>query len=209
MYKRTIFGWLSGIALFCLSASVYAGQSAKMTCTKHEPMNGYFGDAAIICVEYELRVTITTDGDQGRVGALGIGVQLEDGRLAYWTMNGGFGAYFGGLVQPTEGVMSSLPTKREYLVFRGVPEQLCEMAERQSFKMYAGHGSVPPEKEALLERLLNFKFRTPYPIDHIKGAFIQHDVIENPWKIGEVYSWNKNWCNGGNEENITGAPIQY
>lgn len=165
-------------------ASAWASQSATMICTNTD-IDG-------VCVRYELRVTIASDGDVGRAGAFGIVAQAANGQLAYWTVANGLGAYRGGLIQPVEGIFKSLPASREYLMFAGSPSELCALASGQSFDLYAGHGAVPIEREAQLEFLLSKNIKLS--VDHIRGAFIQYDVHKNPWKVGLVFSWQ---CGGG------------
>lgn len=186
---KSVVGSLVGLVLLCLSSGVSAGQSATMTCVKYSIFN-----QERVCLRYELWVTVTSDADMGRTGGFGIGVQLSDDTLAYWTAAGGFEPYRGGLVQPTEGILPSLPASRSYMVFAGLIPQLCALTHHRSFNMYAGYGSVPPEREAQLEYVLGFKFPMPISADHIRGAYIQADVHQNPWKIGHVYEWKNEWC---------------
>ena len=196
-----------GVLFFCVSTWLWAGQSASMTCTKRAQY--YNNDNQTYkCEWYELRVKVTTDNDVGLPGAFGVGVQLEDHSLAYWTINGGFQEYKGGLVQPADGITLSLPAVREYLVFSGPPAQLCALSLHQQFDLYAGHGAVPAEREAQVQRLLSYNL--PFSVDHIRGAYIQADVNKNPWKAGLIYTWKPIWCDGSlGAETGTGMNVNW
>lgn len=167
---------LLGVAL-ANAGSVVAGQSAKLVCT------AWYGED---CLDYELWVTIAADEDVGKTGAFGIGVWLRNNRLAYWSVKEGFKAYEGGLVQPVEGIVSSLPVKRDYLIFKGAPATLCALSQG-GFDLYAGRGIIPADKVAQVDWLL--KQNIKLPVDHIRGAYIQMDVNNNPWKVSKILSW--------------------
>jgi hypothetical protein len=189
MYKSFIacLRYLSmGIALLCAGlATVHAGQSAALVCVEEVSDGG--------CQRYELRVTITSETDVGKVGAFGIGVHLSNDGYGYWTVARGFQEFQGGLVIPTEGVFTSLPASRTYVVYSGPLSGICALARYKNFELYAGHGIVPPDKEAQVQWLLSKNLKVS--ADHIRGAFIQSDVIrstrqlsESNWKAGMVYS---------------------
>ncbi|OJW52282.1 MAG: hypothetical protein BGO63_15345 [Candidatus Accumulibacter sp. 66-26] len=161
-----------------LVSGAFAGQSAKLVCTS-------WSDDG--CLDYELWVSITADEDVGKTGAFGIGVWLwNSNKFAYWSVKDGFKAYDGGLVQPVEGVVPSLPAKRDYLIFKGSPSALCSLSQG-GFDLYAGRGIIPADKVTQMDYLL--KHNAKLPVDHIRGAYIQMDVNNNPWKVAKIFSW--------------------
>lgn len=164
-----------------VSAGALAGQTATGVCLQSSDTE---------CLLYELRVSITSDEDVGKTGAYGIGVWLANGGLAYWTAANGFSWYRGGLVQPVEGIQSSLPVGREYLIYSGPASGLCALSGGQAFDIYAGRGIIPNDKLAQLNWLLTQKIQLP--VDHIRGAYIYQDVRNSPWKVSKVFSWSCN-----------------
>lgn len=179
--RRLLMTVLTFVGAAAIGTSASAGQSATMTCVV-----SHYDDSGLVCDKYEFRVSITADGDTGRTGGFGIGVQLASGEMAYWTPAKGFTAFRGGLIEPVEGIVSALPARREYLVFTGSLAELCALSGGQNLDVYAGYGAVPADKEAQLQFLLSRNIKLA--ADHIRGAYVAYDIHKNPWKVGKVYS---------------------
>lgn len=171
-------------AVFMLLTNVAtAGQSAKFVCvdSTYAALVGNQG-----CQTYELRVSITSGADTGMPGAFGVGVQLDNGKLAYWTIAKGWSAFTSGLVMPVDGYYSSLPAMREYLVFKGSLANLCTLAGGGHFNVYAGHGILTPDKEQDVNTLVSRNEKLS--ADHIRQVYIQQDAFLSNGKGGVVFS---------------------
>lgn len=183
MYK---FYFLMVLFLFGWINSALAGQSADLVCIKsHTESNG--DNTVVVCDTYELRVSVSADGDTGQPGAYGIGVQLTDGRIAYWTVNGGFAGYSGGEIAPVEGYYNALPYSRDFVVYRGSAYGLCSLSMGQDFKLYAGHGILTSDKAEMVRKLMSGN-QTMITGEHFRSAAIQQDArMGGPSKGGIVY----------------------
>lgn len=174
----------------CLSGwanTALAGQSADLVCIKsHTESNGE--NTIVVCDVYELRVAVSADGDAGHPGAYGVGVQLTDGRMAYWTVNNGFAGYSGGEIQPAEGYYDALPYSRDFVVYRGSAYGLCSLSMGQDFKLYAGHGILTPEKADMVNKLMS-RNQSMITGEHFRSAAIQQDArMGGAGKGGVVYT---------------------
>ena len=192
------------LMLFLLSAAnaVMAGQSAQLVCVQYtifgggiNGSNGINGigiggnnDGAINnCAIYELRVTVASDSDEGRSGAFGIGAQNVNGQMAYWTVAEGWGPFTGGLVPSVDGYYPTLPSSREYVVYRGSFDAMCGLSRGRDFNIYAAHGALMPEKEKIVQVFAGTK--TKVSSDHIRKVYIQMDATaKDGGKWGLVYS---------------------
>jgi hypothetical protein len=180
-----------------LSGNASAGQSAELVCVQkgtytlgtNMNISGYI----LGCITYELRVTVTSDGDAGQPGAFGIGARLNSGLMAFWTMNGGWGPYNSALIPPVDTYYAALPPTNTYTIFHGTLEDLCQLSRFQSFSIYAGHGILSPEKVSTINDLK--QYGSNIPTDHLRRVFIQMDAMtKNSGKTGLVYSHD---CNIG------------
>lgn len=174
-----------GVMLLVMSSFAVAGQSATWTCIEWRDN----GDDSV-CVKYELKVRITTDQDAGRPGAFGIGAQLDDGQMINWTAARGFEAYTSSLAEPADGYYAALPTVKEFVVYRGTVGELCALSGGRAFTLFAAHGALMPEKEAMVNQTLAAHAGNPNVVsaDHFRRVFIQNDVRQNTDKYGEVFS---------------------
>lgn len=164
------------------SGSAMAGQSGGLVCIKWS-----VNSDPMVCDIYELRVQITAGADTGRPGAFGVGVQLSNGRMAYWTADKGFGEFTIGMVEPADGYYDALPASREYVIFRGTAQDMCQLSGRRDFRVYAAHGVLSAEQEQQVNSLFAGK-NTKVSADHVRKVFVQNDVARNPGKGGVVYS---------------------
>jgi len=171
-------------ALVLLSDVALAGQSASLDCVQ------WGGGDNPECVTYELKVTITSDSDVGRPGAFGIGAQISDGKMGFWTVANGWQSMMGGLVPPVDGYYQALPASRSYLVYRGPYSGLCSLSGLQPFDLYAAHGALSPANEHTVSQIISSG--SNLPADHIRSMFIQMDVFKGAAngavKGGLVYS---------------------
>lgn len=198
---RKIWRLCGLIGLFGLSGAAVAGQSAGLVCVQVSPDGG--------CDVYELRVLITSDGDVGRPGAFGIGAQLAGGGMVYWTMVGGWAEYRSGFVPPVDGYHAGLPSRSEYVIYRGPFAGVCALSGGSNFSLYAAHGALTPEKEIEVNAFAARLDRLPADyiqrvgakaggtkegmVDHMRHTFIQTDVTRDiakggSAKGGKVYS---------------------
>jgi hypothetical protein len=160
-----------------------AGQSGALVCVaSHVENNGE--TSVVVCDVYELQVHITTDGDVGRPGAFGIGAQLANGNMAYWTATGGWQNSVSGETTSVDGYYQSLPASRDFVVYHGGLAGMCSFGA--GFKIGAGYGALQPDKESEVATIVadpNVKIS----VDHLRNTLIRMDAMKgNKW--GEVYS---------------------
>lgn len=181
--------WLGLILVvfgFCgFTNSAIAGQSSEWVCVHFSET-----DHGPVCDSFELRVHITSDADVGRPGAFGIGAQLSNGQMAYWTSTGGFEEFKSGLVPPADGYYQALPVSRDYVVYRGLKNGVCALSGGENFDLYAGYGALSAEKEQQVNSLLKGTVAGPGVVeaDHIRKVYIQLDATKGDGKGGVVYS---------------------
>ncbi len=172
-----MFGLLGFVGL------AHAGQSGQLVCVKSH-VEYRNESSVVVCDIYELQVHITTDGDVGRPGAFGIGLQLANGTMAYWTAAGGWQTPVKGETTSVDGFYQALPPSRDYVVYRGGLAGMC--AYGAGFKVGAGHGALPADREAQIERI-TVNPNTKFSVDHLRNTLIRVDAMKNN-KWGEVYN---------------------
>lgn len=140
--------YLSLLGFIVVSNSVLAGQTAQLVCTQTQVY--YQHEKRVeVCLKQELIVDIAADGDGGRFGEFTIGIKLGPNTFGVWSEDGGWHAldrYSGVESYPADGKHDSLPANRHFVVFRGTPNQLCEMARQKDFQIYAGHAVLNDEE---------------------------------------------------------------
>lgn len=195
-------------ALLAFSGLTLAGQSANLVCVKYKiiglggnsignnvGMAGMGGigansnvDVGAVdnCAVYELHVNVFADSDVGRSGGFGIGAQVNGGQMAYWTAAGGWGGFTGGFVPVADGYYAALPVSRDFVVYKGPLESMCSLSRGRDFKVYAAHGALMPEREAVVQAFAATK--STVSSDHIRKLYIQMDATaRNGGKWGVVF----------------------
>lgn len=195
---------LAGVLLAFAGLSL-AGQSANLVCVQNKfvhtggnstvnnvGMAGMgFNDKVDVgavdnCAVYELRVNVSADVDVGRPGGYGIGAQVSSGQMAYWTAQGGWGAFTSGFVPVADGYYAALPVSRDFVVYKGPLESMCNLSRGHDFKVYAAHGALMPEREAVVQAFAATK--ATVTADHIRKLFIQMDATaSNGGKWGLIF----------------------
>lgn len=204
--NRSLLAVGFSLVAMLMCGQVEAGQSGESVCTRYVSQ----GDNGDVCVEVEIRVHITTDGDVGKPGAFAIGVQTTDGRIGLWTADQGFVAPHGGLETPADGFFAALPASRDYVVYRGSPEGVCQQSGGNDFNLWAGHGALQADKAAWIADVQGKMSRSTIPaiqaklvdnLNHMKAMAIQSDGrgdTTHAAKGGIVYSQA---CNSRNNSN--------
>lgn len=176
------------IILNGLNTQASAGQSAQMNCIDNGAEKIKKKDANK-CAKYEMHVTITSDEDTGKQGALGIfAISEKSKQVAVWTEEKGWVPYSKNeLVKPTESGLKKLDAKREYVVFKGSAESLCQFANGQSFNLYAWHVGLMPDQIYKHKAFMQKYMITGWQAENFMNSILLKESIEQK-KGGLIYT---------------------
>lgn len=139
------------------------------------------------CADIEVKVRIDAGVDAGRRGVFGlvaVASTTEDGkdRVAFWIVNGEMGRWvglkLGDPLRPAGPLYTRLPKEREYVIFVGKKERLCDESGAD-FNIFAWHASI---EEAKYQRLSKFMDRfeiTGMQADNLLSAELFYEAYKN------------------------------
>jgi hypothetical protein len=140
MIKKKEMKTICGLLLLVLCgwmSSAIAGQKAQLFCLESNPYKA--GD----CVKFKIQIKISNESDTGKQGANGIFAISDNNKIAYWTEDNGWAPYADiEIIKPARAGLKALDENREYEVFIGNQEGLCNLSNGHSFNLYAWHASL-------------------------------------------------------------------
>lgn len=177
--------------LIGLIAPSEAAQKANLVCVESAKAN--------VCDKYELRITITTEKQEGRSGLFGIYAmtKVEDpdkARSAYWTENGLWYPYTEeDLLQPVMPTMKPLEKTKEFVVFRGRKNDLCnQLSNGNDLNIYAWYSSLSRSELQNLKRFFaKFEITGNHAINFRNMYLMANATRQNTGSLVYSFTCNK------------------
>lgn len=149
------------------------------------------------CDKIEIRVNIDSGTDVALPGSFGIlAATLQNdprdglGKVAYWTTQNGWTPLTAGdLIKPAQETFSHLPFSKEYVIFKGSKDSICQHSRGLGFNVFAWHVGMPLAKFNVLQSFISKYEITGQQAENFMNS-AQFFEANKQRKVNLVYTFN-------------------